>query len=177
MAKQVGVGNKAEYFERLAVYLFFACCAVLSIVLWVFNWVCWKRKCCCFVAFEEYTNKVFSWWLCWVFLCGVLACCIAGFVTANRFGFSLYGIQCAYERVYYDTIYGQQKKDYPKWDGKDDIINTTLYINKTLKIIKNSSVNSSVKTRCGISPSPEYFQVWTTPLAYLCSHTPLLKTM
>ena len=97
------------------------------------------------MAFDNYTNKVFSWWLCWVFLCGVLACCIAGFVTANRFGFSLYGIQCAYERVYYDTIYGQQKKDYPKWDGKDDIINTTFYINKTLKIIKNSSVNSCSK--------------------------------
>ena len=141
MAKQVGVGNKAEYFERLAVYLFFACCAVLSIVLWVFNWVCWKRKCCCFVAFEEYTNKVFSWWLCWVFLCGVLACCIAGFVTANRFGFSLYGIQCAYERVYYDTIFGQQKNENPRWEGEKTLNDTTFHINSIVDKFSNMSIN------------------------------------
>ena len=75
----------------------------MVIILWVFNWICWKRKCCCLEAFDEYCNKVFSWWLSWVFLCGILACCIAGFVTANVFGFALYGIQFAYERIYYDS--------------------------------------------------------------------------
>ena len=73
---------------------------------------------CCFEAFDDNCNRVFVWWLSWIFLCGVLACCIAGFVTANRFGFSLYGAQCAYERIYDDIMYGQLKTTYPKWEGR-----------------------------------------------------------
>ena len=121
MAKKEGSGNVGEYFERLAVYLIFAVCGVLSIVVWVFNWICWNYHCCCFDRFHETANKVFTWWLSWVFLCGVLACCIAGFVTANRFGFSLNAAQCAYERIYYDLMYGQMKKTYPKWEGFNEI--------------------------------------------------------
>jgi len=71
----------------------------MAIIMWVLNWICWKRSWCCFNIFEENINKICVWWLCWIFLCGVLACCIAGFVTANTFGFSLYGVQCAYERI------------------------------------------------------------------------------
>ena len=128
-----------EYFERLAVYIIFAVIAGISIIFWVFNWICWKRQCCCFIYFDEYCNKVFTWWLSWVFLCGVLACCISGIVTANRFGFSLYGAQCGYERIYYDIVFGQQKKSYPKWTGRNK---TSLLINALKNIKENLQVKS-----------------------------------
>ena len=128
-----------EYFERLAVFIIFAVIAGISIIFWVFNWICWKRQCCCFIYFDEYCNKVFTWWLSWVFLCGVLACCISGIVTANRFGFSLYGAQCGYERIYYDIVFGQQKKSYPKWTGRNK---TSLLINALKNIKENLQVKS-----------------------------------
>ena len=97
--------------------MIFAFCALVSIVLWILNWVCWYRECCCFRACDDYSNKVFSWWLSFVCFCGIIGCCIAGFVTANRVGFTSYAVQCAYERVYYDTTIGQLKSEYPRWDG------------------------------------------------------------
>ena len=147
-----------EYFERLAVFIIFAVIAGISIIFWVFNWICWKRQCCCFIYFDEYCNKVFTWWLSWVFLCGVLACCISGIVTANRFGFSLYGAQCGYERIYYDIVYGQQKKSYPKWPGiytLNSHIDALINIKKTLEENNYSSYfgnfynNTPNNTNCG----------------------------
>lgn len=114
----------------------------MSIVLWVFNWFCWKKECCCFSFFNEYCNKVFTWWLSWIFLCGVLACCIVGFVTANRFGFSLYGTQCAYERIYYDIIFGQKKDFYPKWEGKK------VVLDKCEQFIKIKEMFVDCKNNC-----------------------------
>ena len=52
---------------------------------------------------------------------GLLACCISGFVTTNRFGFALQGSYCSFERFYYDSIYGQLKETYPKWEGFDNL--------------------------------------------------------
>ena len=125
IAKGVGTGNGGEYFERLAPYLVFVFFAITTIVFWVLNWICWNRKCCCFHdIFGEYADKVFVWWLSWIFLCGILACCIAGFVTANRYGFALYGVQCAYERIYYDSLYGQLKQTLPKFKGLENISDT-----------------------------------------------------
>jgi hypothetical protein len=47
----------------------------------------------------------------------VLACCISGFVTVNRFGFALEGSRCAFDRIYYDALYGQLKNSIPRWEG------------------------------------------------------------
>ena len=110
-------------------------------------------KCCCFQLFDEYCNKVFSWWLSWIFLCGVLACCIAGFVTANRFGFALYGTQCAYERIYDDIMYGQHKDNFPKWEGFQSLKGTISYLENIITSIKNrASLNFPE-----IFPIPKYF--------------------
>ena len=128
-----------EYFERLAIYLIFFVFGIISIVIWIFNWICWNKKCCCFNFFGYNVDKVFVWWLSWVFLCGVLACCIAGFVTANRFGFAAYGIQCAYERIYYDVMYGQQKKTYPKWEGFDAINKSLDNLSNIISNLLNNS--------------------------------------
>ena len=76
--------------------------------------MCWTRECCCKLCDKKIT-KIISYVLSFLFLSGILACCISGFVTANRFGFSLYGIECAYERIYYDSMYGQ----YKETNGKD----------------------------------------------------------
>ena len=99
-------------------------------------------QCCCFNLFDEIGNKVFSWWLSWIFLCGVLACCISGFVTANRYGFSLYAFQCAYERIYYDSMYGQLKNTFPKWEGFNEINNVYKNLNNIYNsIIRNNTLN------------------------------------
>ena len=131
-AKRGGVGIPGEYFERLAIYMIFVGCAVISIVVWIFNWVCWLKKYCCFRLFDDYSDKVCVWWLSFIFLCGVLACCIAGFVSANRLGFASYGVQCAYERIYYDTILGQLKVEFPKFKGLDYTKKFYEYLNNTI---------------------------------------------
>ena len=117
-----GERSGAEYFKKLSGYLTFAFFAILVIIFWVFIWIFWVKKCLCFQnVFGDYIDKVFVWWLSWIFLCGILACCIAGFVTANRYGFALNGVQCAYERIYYDSIYGQLKETYPRFEGLENI--------------------------------------------------------
>ena len=52
-----------------------------------------------------------------IFLLGILACCISGFVSINRFGFAIEGALCSLNRIYYDSKFGQLKEDYPKWGG------------------------------------------------------------
>jgi hypothetical protein len=60
-------------------------------------------------------------------LCGVFACCISGFVTSHNFSNKIEATRCVYERVYYDSIYGEIKINNTKWNGLDkrqeDIIN------------------------------------------------------
>ena len=51
------------------------------------------------------------------FLCGMLACCISGCVSVNRFGFAIEGTRCALDRLYYDSLHGQLKTNEPKWKG------------------------------------------------------------
>ena len=101
-------------------------------------------QCCCFNLFDEIGNKVFAWWLSWIFLCGILACCISGFFTANRYGFSLYGFQCAYERIYYDSMYGQLKNTYPKWEGFNEINTVYKNLNNTYNYIIDSKTKLDI---------------------------------
>ena len=50
-------------------------------------------------------------------LCGVFACCISGFVTSHSFSNKVQTTKCVYERVYYDSINGEIKKEDNKWEG------------------------------------------------------------
>ena len=111
--------------------------AFFSIVSWLLNWFCWRRKLCCFQIFDFQSNRIFVWWLSWVFLCGILACCIAGFVSANRLGFALNGIQCAYERIYYDSVNGQMKITYPRWMGSNQAQETYKHFNNIYNNFSN----------------------------------------
>ncbi len=69
----------------------------------------------------------------------MLACCISGFVTTNRFGFALEGSWCAFDRFYYDSLNGQLKNIYPKWEGFDTINENLTNIEYFLTKIKEKS--------------------------------------
>lgn len=91
----------------MGLYFFFVACAGVSIVVWIFNWICWTNQCCCCDFLHNPINKRIAWWMSFSFLLGMLACCISGCVSVNRFGFALEGAWCAVDRIYYDTINGE----------------------------------------------------------------------
>ena len=69
------------------------------------------------------------------FLLGILACCISAFVTINRFGFALDAAWCAFDRIYYDALFGQLIKDGERWEG----IKNTKEILNYIKIFSTSA--------------------------------------
>ena len=125
-------GNKSAYIEHIGLFFFFVACAGVSIIVWVFNWICWKNQCCCCDFLHNPINKRIAWWTCFIFLLGLLACCISGFVTTNRFGFALEGSYCSFERFYYDSVYGQLKETYPRWEGFNNISKLLSQLDSTL---------------------------------------------
>ena len=115
-----GNGTFSGYIQKrmgVGLYFIFIACAGISIIVWVFNWICWLNQCCCCDFLHNPVNKRIGWWMSFIFLLGILACCIAGCVSVNRFGFALEGARCAVDRIYYDLINGQLKIDEPKWKG------------------------------------------------------------
>ena len=105
--------------EHIGLFFFFVGCAGVSIIVWIFNWVCWLNQCCCCDFLHNPVNKRIAWWMSFSFLLGVLACCISAFVSVNRFGFTLEGAWCAFDRIYYDSLYGQLKNKGERWEGLD----------------------------------------------------------
>ena len=133
-----GEGNKGSYIEHIGLFFFFIACAGISIIVWVFNWICWLNQCCCCDFLHNPINKRLVWWTSFIFALGILACCIAGFVTTNRFGFALEGSRCAFTRLYYDSKYGQLKETYPKWEGFKKILHYYDDFEKFQKIFNNT---------------------------------------
>ena len=107
----------------VGIYFIFCACAVISIIVWIFNWVCWKYKCCCCDFLHNTTNKRLVFWFCFSFLLGIIACCISAFITINRFHFTLEGSLCAVDRIYYDSLNGQLKTTKPRWEGFNNVSN------------------------------------------------------
>ena len=116
-----GSDGSGKYLRQIGLFFFFVGCAGISIIVWIFNWICWLNQCCCCDFLHNPINKRISWWISFTFLLGVLACCISGFVTVNRFGFALEGSRCAFDRIYYDALYGQLKNGEPRWKGINHI--------------------------------------------------------
>ena len=114
-------GNWDTYLDHIGLFFFFCACAGVSIIVWIFNWICWLNHCCCCDFLHNPVNKRIAWWMGFSFLLGILACCISAFVTVNRFGFALEGSWCAVDRIYYDSINGQLKKTEPRWEGVKNI--------------------------------------------------------
>ena len=128
-------GNWDTYLDHIGLFFFFCGCAGVSIIVWVFNWVCWLNQCCCCDFLHNPVNKRIAWWMSFTFLLGMLACCISAFVTVNRFGFALEGSWCAIDRIYFDITKGQLKVTQPRWEGfknNTDILTTFSKIFTTL---------------------------------------------
>ena len=105
----------------VGLFFFFVACAGVSIIVWIFNWICWLNQCCCCDFLHNPVNKRIAWWISFSFLLGMLACCISAFVSINRFGFALDGALCALDRIYYDFINGELKEESPKWTGYSNL--------------------------------------------------------
>ena len=107
----------SSYYDHIGPFFTFTGCAFVSIIVWIFNWICWRNNCCCCDFLHNPINKRIAWWFGFTFLLGMTACCISAFTTVNRFGFALEGTRCAVDRIYYDTIDGQLKNTKPLWEG------------------------------------------------------------
>jgi len=121
MLKETGQGNWEIYLDRIGLFFIFTACAGISLIVWIFNWICWLNQCCCCDFLHNPVNKRIAWWMSFSFLLGILACCISAFVSVNRFGFALEGAWCAVDRIYYDSLYGQLKNSEPKWEGFQNV--------------------------------------------------------
>ena len=124
----------SDYLDHIGLFFFFVGCAGVSIIVWIFNWVCWLNQCCCCDFLHNPVNKRITWWMSFSFLLGILVWCISGFVCVNRFGFDLDGGGCAFDRIYYDSLFGQLKKKGEKWEGLSET-------STTLTKIKNFCIN------------------------------------
>ena len=134
--------NSSDYLDHIGLFFFFTGCAGVSIVVWIFNWVCWINQCCCCDFLHNPVNKRIAWWMSFTFLLGILACCISAFVTVNRFGFAIDGVWCAVDRIYYDSKFGQLKQTYPKWEGFDNTTNILSNISKFVTTIVPSETET-----------------------------------
>ena len=149
-----GEGNKASYIEHIGLFFFFVACSGVSIIVWVFNWICWHNQCCCCDFLHNPINKRIVWWTCFIFFLGLLACCISGFVTTNRFGFALEGSYCSFERFYYDSIYGQLKENYPKWEGLENLSKILEKLNEFI----NNEMAKYASLRNGLEKNINFYE-------------------
>ena len=114
----------------IGLFFFFVACAGVSIIVWIFNWICWLNQCCCCDFLHNPVNKRIAWWISFTFLLGMLACCISACVTINRFGFALDGAFCSFERIYYDFKNGELKNTNPRWAGFKKLKKISEYLSK-----------------------------------------------
>ena len=112
-----GDGSKSSYIAHIGGFFTFVALAGLSLIGWGLNHHCWSKKSCCFKEYHNPLNIRVFWWMSFMGLCGVFACCISGFVTSHRFSNKIQTTKCVYERIYYDSIFGEIKKDDTKWVG------------------------------------------------------------
>ena len=117
LTKEKEEGSKSAYLEHLGGYFAFVAFAGISLIGWGLNHYCWRNKFCCFKEFHNPQNINVFWWMSFIGLCGIFACCISGFITSRSFGNKVGAAKCAYERIYYDSNYGEIKKSEKKWEG------------------------------------------------------------
>ena len=134
-------GYWEDYLDHIGLFFIFTACAGISIIVWIFNWICWLNNCCCCDFLHNPVNKRIAWWMSFSFLLGILACCVSAFVSANRFGFALEGAWCAVDRVYYDSLYGQLKISEPKWLGMKNLSDFSDYLSNFYDKIKDSTID------------------------------------
>ena len=117
MLTKEGDESKSSYLAHIGGFFAFVALAGLSIIGWGLNHHCWAKKSCCFKEYHNPANIRVFWWMSFIGLCGIFACCVSGFITSYNFANKLGTIKCAYERVYYDSIYGEIQSNSTKWEG------------------------------------------------------------
>ena len=137
-------GSWENYLDHIGLFFIFTACAGISIIVWIFNWICWLNNCCCCDFLHNPVNKRIAWWMSFSFLLGILACCVSAFVSANRFGFALEGAWCAVDRVYYDSLYGQLKTSEPKWEGFENITGISSNLSDFYIFIKDYDLSETL---------------------------------
>ena len=126
-----GDGSKSSYIAHIGGFFTFVALAGLSLIGWGLNHHCWSKKSCCFKEYHNPLNIRIFWWMSFMGLCGVFACCISGFVHSHYFSNKVETTKCVYERIYYDSIYGEinkknetnekdKKKYYTPWEGLEE---------------------------------------------------------
>ena len=80
-----GKASKSDYINTIGAYFIFVAIAGVGIILWILNWTCWQKKWCCYKVLHNETNARVCWWFSFIFLCGIIACCISGLAVASRF--------------------------------------------------------------------------------------------
>ena len=129
-------GSKSSYIAHIGGFFTFVALAGLSLIGWGLNHHCWSKKSCCFKEYHNPLNIRVFWWMSFMGLCGVFACCISGFVTSHRFSNKIQTTKCVYERIYYDSIFGEIKKDDTKWVGLEKNIEGIIENFKEFLFIK-----------------------------------------
>ena len=76
----------------------------------------------------------------------MLACCISGCVSVNRFGFAIEGARCALDRIYYDSLNGQLKTIEPKWKGFANTYKILSRFNNFLTKLRDDGYNLPTET-------------------------------
>ena len=137
-----GDESRSAYLNHLGGYFAFVALAGLSIIGWGLNHHCWAKKSCCFKEYHNPVNIRVFWWMSFIGLCGIFACCISGFVTAYNFANKLGSTKCAYERVYYDSIYGELQSTSTKWEG---LTTSNKLSEKLQEFLANNKPESELK--------------------------------
>ena len=149
-------------------------CAGVSIIVWVFNWICWKNQCCCCDFLHNPINKRLVWWISFTFLLGLLACCVAGFVTTRRFGFCLYGTWCSVDRLYYDTLNGQLKNSFPRWEGLKNLTDILSDLSSFTNEIVTPSSAYLFNGDCTVAPNNNWC-IYNQRVIFKCDDNIFLK--
>ena len=131
--EKAGGGKKydRQYLNRLGPYFTFVGVGGATFISWIFLSICWCKPKCCYKADEGGPAlKVIMFIIAIVFLFGIIACCISGYVYAERFKKNLFGSTCAIERLYYNIYDGQiLNTTNPIWIGFSQIIQHIYQLN------------------------------------------------
>ncbi len=126
-----------EYLNRLSPYFTFIGIAGAALIIFITTIFCWSKPSCCYKDNDE-RIRIILFFISIIFLLGVFASCISGFVFAERFKFYLNGCSCSFERLFYNIYEGQLKFSSPKWNGFDGIITKLKELKQLKSIFKES---------------------------------------
>ena len=87
-------------------------------------------------------------------MCGIIVCCISGLTVVSRFGKYIKVTKCTYERIYYDSEFGQLKDSSSKWEGlKYNTTKLSKFSDTVNNIPQSNDKNSNSDETSTVNPS------------------------